>query len=208
VDPAALKIYADELGPAVRAARTRGCGGDGAQLLWCTDRLGLEAKARRVVRVLASADGAKWLPFAPSPPAAPLAPPLLTPNTSLGDAPDLEFSAFLPFWYGDRMVGVVSNYAALPAPACAHASEAGTCARGKDQAGVAAAAGGVISQEWWVAANSRAGTVGTRAGWRRPYLRQTQFPGSTALAAPGGGARAWSHCRFALLLIHVIYQVR
>ena len=66
----ATKTYADELGP----------------------------KARRVISVLSSVDGAKWTPLAPPPPATPSGPVLLTPNVSIGDPPDLVTHQRLPLY--------------------------------------------------------------------------------------------------------------
>jgi hypothetical protein len=48
--------------------------------------------------------------------------------------------------------------------------------------------------EWWVAAAATTSSggestlLGTPDGWRRPYLRQTQSAGTTALASPGMAA--------------------
>ena len=165
------------------------------------DELG--PRARRVVQVMASADGSKWTPLAPplppssAHPAHPPQPVVLAPNISAGDPEDLEFASFVPWWCGDRLSGVVTNYAPLPVPACASIDKADAhCpAAANDRASEVAMPGTTLAQEWWVAARAASGSgisqgtlLGSPGGWRRPYLLQTQSAGTTALSSPGMAA--------------------
>eukprot|EP01047_Picozoa_sp_COSAG01_P013424 COSAG01_NODE_629_length_14689_cov_298.955517_14_plen_162_part_00 len=113
------------------------------------DELG--PRARRVVQVMASADGSKWAPLAPpSPPSSSAHDPrqtVLAPNISAGDPDDMEFAGFVPWWCGDRLSGVVTNYA--PLPSCHHASAktaAAHCPAATDGASTATAPGTVLAQ--------------------------------------------------------------
>jgi len=71
------------------------------------DNLG--RSARRVIAVRTSVDGVRWLNVTnggqPS--------GTLTPDPRR-DPPEMEFAGLLPFWYGDRVAAVVTNYAPSP----------------------------------------------------------------------------------------------
>ncbi len=65
--------------------------------------------ARRVIAIRTSTDGATWLNASTDGrPSGTLAP------DPRRDPPEMEFAGLVPFWYGDRLAAVVTNYAPSP----------------------------------------------------------------------------------------------
>ena len=73
----------------------------------------------------------------------------------------------------DRVAAIAALYAPSPlSPSTDHGGDASLP---------------LLHQEWWLHSPD-AVTLPTAAGWRRPYLRQSQWAGSSAVATPGGAA--------------------